>query len=114
MASPDSKVIHSTDAEFENDVIKSDKPVLVDFWAAWCGPCKTIGPIVDDISKEFDGKLVVVKVDVDSNPNTPSEYGVRGIPTLLIFKNGEVIATKVGALTKGQLTSWLSDNGISA
>lgn len=101
-------IVHVTDASFEDEVIKSDLPVLVDFWAAWCGPCKMIAPILDDIAKEYSGKVKVCKVDVDANGDTPAKFGIRGIPTLILFKNGNVEATKVGALSKTQLTAFVS------
>jgi thioredoxin 1 len=101
-------IVHVTDASFEDEVIKSDLPVLVDFWAAWCGPCKMIAPILDDIAKEFAGKVKVCKVDVDANGDTPAKFNVRGIPTLILFKNGNAEATKVGALSKTQLTAFVS------
>ena len=96
-----------TDNSFEDDVLKADGPVLVDFWAEWCGPCKMIAPALDDLAKEFDGKVTVVKLNIDDNPNTPTKYGVRGIPTLMIFKNGQVAATKIGALPKTALFTWV-------
>lgn len=101
------KIVHVTDASFEDDVLKSDIPVLVDFWAAWCGPCKMIAPILDDVAGEYEGKVKVCKVDVDANGDTPAKFGVRGIPTLILFKNGNAEATKVGALSKTQLTSFI-------
>ena len=97
-----------SDASFESDVLKSAEPVVVDFWAEWCGPCRMIGPSLEDISKEMDGKLKVVKVNIDENPTTPSRYGVRSIPTLLLFKNGQVAATKIGAEPKQKLVSWIN------
>jgi thioredoxin 1 len=100
-------ITNITDASFESDVLKSDLPVLVDFWAAWCGPCKMIAPILEEIATEFAGKLKICKVDVDANQETPAKYGVRGIPTLIVFKNGSAEATKVGALSKTQLTEFL-------
>src|SRR5690606_1923320 len=100
-------IINVTDASFDDDVLKSDTPVLVDYWAAWCGPCKMIAPILDDVAKEYAGKLKIAKVNIDENPETPRKYGVRGIPTLTVFKNGAVEATKVGALSKSQLTAFL-------
>ena len=99
--------VKATDTSFEQEVLKSDTPVLVDFWAEWCGPCRMIGPSLEDISKEMDGKLKVVKVNIDENPTTPSRYGVRSIPTLLLFKNGQVAATKIGALPKSKLYEWV-------
>lgn len=104
------KIIHVTDASFENDVLKADGPVLVDYWAEWCGPCKAIAPVLNDIANEYVGKLTVAKLNIDENPNTPTKYGVRGIPTLTIFKNGNVEATKVGALSKSQLTAFIDSN----
>ena len=101
------KIVHVTDASFEDDVLKSDVPVLVDFWAAWCGPCKMIAPILDDVAGEYAGKIKVCKVDVDANSDTPTTFGVRGIPTLILFKNGNAEATKVGALSKTQLTAFI-------
>jgi len=100
-------VMQVTDSSFEKDVLKSDVPVLVDFWAEWCGPCKQIAPIVEELAKEFDGKLSIAKVDIDHNPATPSKYNVRGIPTLMLFKGGQVAAMKVGAAPKGALTDWV-------
>ena len=90
------KIVHTTDADFQKEVLESDVPVLVDFWATWCGPCRAIAPHLDTLADEFDGKAKIVKVDIDSNPNTPSNYGVRGIPTLLVFKGGEVVDKIVG------------------
>ena len=96
-----------TDESFERDVLQADKPVLVDFWAEWCGPCKQIAPLLDEIAKEYEGKLTIAKINIDENPQTPSRYGVRGIPTLLLFKGGNVAATKIGALGKQALKSWI-------
>lgn len=100
-------IIHVSDASFEADVLQSEIPVLVDFWAEWCGPCKMIAPILDEIADEYAGKIKICKVDVDSNSETAAKFNVRGIPTLLVFKNGAVEATKVGALSKGQLTEFV-------
>lgn len=105
-----SNVIHVTDGDFEQVVLKAAGPVLVDYWAEWCGPCKMIAPILDELSKDYEGKLTVVKINIDENPHTPQRYGVRGIPTLMIFKDGEVDATKVGALPKGQLSEFIDNN----
>lgn len=101
---------HISDASFESDVLKSDKPVLVDFWAEWCGPCKMIAPILEDVAKEYNGKVTIAKMDVDANQDTPAKFGVRGIPTLILFKNGVAAAQKVGALAKGQLTAFIDSN----
>jgi thioredoxin 1 len=101
---------HITDASFEADVLKSDRPVLVDFWAEWCGPCKSIAPILEEVAKEYEGKIQITKMDVDSNQQIPSKFGVRGIPTLILFKNGVAAAQKVGAMAKGQLTSFIDSN----
>ncbi len=104
------QIKHISDASFEQDVVKSDKPVLLDFWAEWCGPCKMIAPILDDISTEYADKLQIAKINVDDNTATPAKFGVRGIPTLILFKNGVVAAQKVGALSKSQLTAFLDGN----
>jgi thioredoxin 1 len=101
---------HTTDAGFETDVLKSDQPVLVDYWAEWCGPCKMIAPILDDVSKDYQGRLKVAKMNVDENRDVPARYGIRGIPTLMLFKGGELAATKVGALSKAQLTAFLDSH----
>ncbi|MAV30032.1 MAG: thiol reductase thioredoxin [Cycloclasticus sp.] len=103
-------VVHTTDDSFEQDVLASDQPVLVDFWAEWCGPCKMVAPILDEIADEYVGKLKVVKLDIDSNPAMPRRFGVRGIPTLMVYKAGEVEATKVGAVTKSQLAAFIDSN----
>ena len=101
------KIVHVTDASFDEEVLNSNVPVLVDFWAAWCGPCKMIAPILDDVAGTYEGKVKVCKVDVDANRDTPAKFGVRGIPTLILFKNGNAEATKVGALSKTQLTAFI-------
>jgi thioredoxin 1 len=103
-------ILQVSDDSFEADVLKADTPVLVDFWAEWCGPCKMIAPILDDVAKDYAGKVTVAKVNIDHNPNTPPKFGIRGIPTLLLFKNGQVAATKVGALSKTQLKEFLDSN----
>lgn len=103
-------VTHTTDTAFESDVIKSDKPVVVDFWAEWCGPCKTIAPSLDEIASEMGDQVSVVKVNIDENPLTPTRYGVRGIPTLMIFKDGEHVSTKVGAAPKSKLVEWVQES----
>ncbi|MBB6253613.1 thioredoxin TrxA [Nitrospirillum iridis] len=99
-----------TDSSFEADVLKAPGPVLVDFWATWCGPCKMIAPSLEDIASELNGQLTVAKLDIDDNPNTPGRYGVRGVPTLMLFKDGQVAATKVGALPKSALADWIKAN----
>ena len=99
-----------TDGDFESQVLQSDLPVLVDYWAEWCGPCKMIAPILEEIGVEYAGKIKVSKLNIDENPETPPRYGIRGIPTLMLFKNGEVEATKVGALSKSQLAAFLDSN----
>jgi len=104
------QILQVSDDSFETDVLKADAPVLVDFWAEWCGPCKMIAPILEDVAKEYAGKVTVAKVNIDYNPNTPPKFGIRGIPTLLLFKNGQVAATKVGALSKTQLKEFLDGN----
>jgi len=100
-------IVHTTDSSFESDVLQSDIPALVDFWAAWCGPCKMIAPLLDELSTEYAGRVKICKVDVDTSPETAAKFNVRGIPTLLVFKNGTVEATKVGALSKAQLVEFV-------
>src|SRR5271165_5485326 len=103
-------IVHTSDATFDKDVLKSDKPVLLDFWAEWCGPCKMIAPILDEIAGEYQDRLKIAKIDIDANPQTPRTFGIRGIPTLILFKNGSVEAQKVGAVSKSQLTAFLESN----
>ena len=98
---------HTTDASFSSDVLESDKPVLVDYWAEWCGPCKMIAPILDEVAGSYNGKLQVAKLNVDDNRDVPAKFGIRGIPTLMLFKDGQLAATKVGALSKAQLTAFI-------
>ncbi len=100
-------IIHVTDSSFEEDVLKSETPVMVDYWAEWCGPCKMIAPVLDEIAADYTGRLTVTKINIDANPQTPQRYAVRGIPTLMIFKGGEVIGTKVGAASKQQLSAFI-------
>ena len=102
-----SNIIHLHDDTFQKEVIESSIPVLVDYWAEWCGPCKMIAPILDDLVSEYDGKLKIAKLNIDENPQTPAKFGIRGIPTLMIFKDGNPEATKVGALSKSQLTAFI-------
>jgi len=104
------QILYVTDDTFEAEVIKSSNPVLVDYWAEWCGPCKMIAPILEEIADEYTGKVTIAKLNIDENPQTPPKYGIRGIPTLMLFKDGNVEATKVGALSKSQLTAFLDSN----
>ncbi|MFA7388667.1 MAG: thioredoxin TrxA [Thiohalobacteraceae bacterium] len=104
------RIVYVTDASFDTDVLKSGEPVLVDYWAEWCGPCKMIAPILDEIAEEYAGKVRIAKLNIDENPQTPPKYGIRGIPTLMLFKNGSVEATKVGAVSKSQLTAFIDSN----
>tara|TARA_Y100000590_G_scaffold449877_1_gene588732 strand:+ start:103 stop:423 length:321 start_codon:yes stop_codon:yes gene_type:complete len=99
-----------TDENFDNEVIKSSKPIVVDFWAEWCGPCKQIGPTLEEISNEMSKEVTIAKHNIDEEPNTPTKYGIRGIPTMLLFKGGELKATKVGATTKSNIVSWIKEN----
>ena len=108
MSSP--QIQHVTDDTFEPEVLKSDTPVLLDYWAEWCGPCKQIAPVLDEVAREYEGRLKIAKINVDENHQVPAKFGVRGIPTLMLFKNGNVEATKIGALTKSQLTAFLDSN----
>ena len=98
---------HVTDGNFDDEVLQSQTPVLVDYWAEWCGPCKMIAPILDDVAKDYAGKLKVAKLNIDDNQETPAKYGIRGIPTLMLFKDGQLAATKVGAMSKSQLTAFI-------
>ncbi len=104
------QIIHTSDDSFEQEVLQSQLPVLVDYWAEWCGPCKMIAPILDEVAKEYEGRIKVAKLNIDEHQNTPPKYGIRGIPTLMLFKNGNVEATKVGALSKSQLTAFIDSN----
>ena len=105
-----SNVFESTDENFDKEVLKSDKPIVVDFWAEWCGPCKKIAPTLEEISNEMANEIIIAKHNIDNEPNTPTKYGVRGIPTMLLFKGGELKATKVGATTKSNIVSWIKEN----
>ncbi len=101
---------HVTDASFDSDVLKSDLPVLVDYWAEWCGPCKMIAPILDEAANQYKGRVIIAKLNVDENPDTAAKFGIRGIPTLMLFKDGKAAATKVGAMSKSQLTAFLDES----
>ena len=103
-------IVHTSDATFDTDVLKSAGPVLLDFWAEWCGPCKMVAPILDEVANEYKGRLKIAKLNIDENPQVPPRFGIRGIPTLILFKNGKVEAQKVGALSKSQLSAFLDSN----
>jgi thioredoxin 1 len=104
------EIVYTSDDKFQEDVLESDLPVLVDYWAEWCGPCKMIAPVLDELAGEYADKLKIVKLNIDENPKTPPKYGIRGIPTLMLFKNGSVEAQKVGAMSKSQLTAFIDTN----
>jgi len=103
-------IVHVSDADFDSEVLNADQPVLVDYWAEWCGPCKMIAPILEEVAGSYEGQLKIAKLNIDENPETPPKFGIRGIPTLMLFKNGSVEATKVGALSKAQLSAFLDSN----
>lgn len=103
-------IVHTSDATFDQDILKAEKPVLLDFWAEWCGPCKMIAPVLDEIAEEYKERLTIAKINIDENPQTPPKFGIRGIPTLILFKNGIVEAQKVGAVSKSQLAAFLDSN----
>ena len=105
-----SNAIDISDANFDSEVLKSDKPVLIDFWAEWCGPCKVLGPVIDEVAEDYSDRVKFVKLNIDNNPSNTQKFGIRGIPTLLLFKNGEKIDTSVGVLSKSELTSFLDKN----
>jgi thioredoxin 1 len=105
-----SKIVHISDDSFSDEVLNADGPVLIDYWAEWCGPCKMIAPILDELAEEYSGRLKIAKLNIDDNPETPPKYGIRGIPTLMLFKDGNVEATKVGAVSKSQLTAFIENN----
>ena len=105
-----SKIVHISDDSFSDEVLNADGPVLIDYWAEWCGPCKMIAPILDELAEEYSGRLKIAKLNIDDNPETPPKYGIRGIPTLMLFKDGNVEATKVGAVSKSQLTAFIDSN----
>lgn len=104
------QIVHVTDDSFDNEVLQAGEPVLVDYWAEWCGPCKMIAPVLEEIAGKYSGRVKIAKLNIDDNPNTPPRYGIRGIPTLMLFKNGEVEATKVGAVSLSQLTAFIDSN----
>lgn len=103
-------IVHVSDESFEQEVLNASEPVLIDYWAEWCGPCKMIAPIIDELAQEYGGKIKIAKLNIDENPQTPPRYGIRGIPTLMLFKNGNVEATKVGAVSKSQLAAFIDSN----